>query len=185
MATEILERVACEYLDALQCLCGNATHVDGFDTCTPEGVLCEPDGDWTGIVRCLTCGRLYDTTTFDGATVAVVKGPDLSCRDCGLGAFVKVDGSIKGERDVDPCPAGTDDFHHWTGVARTTCTNATHDHDAINSTNGRLDPDTNVCNGCSRLAHYDRTQEWYFHNDPTADGCFLAGPNVENPCVTA
>jgi hypothetical protein len=44
-----------------------------------------------------------------------------TCRDCGLGAsWVAGDdtrpegGRWRGDRDVDPCPRGDDDFHHFT-----------------------------------------------------------------------
>lgn len=41
------------------------------------------------------------------------------CRDCGLGATWIVDdthtagGRWRGDLDVDPCPVGGDDFHHY------------------------------------------------------------------------
>jgi hypothetical protein len=43
-----------------------------------------------------------------------------TCRDCGLGASWVADdtrpegGCWRGDRDVEPCPQGGDDFHHFT-----------------------------------------------------------------------
>lgn len=112
-------------------------------------------------------------------------GQPVRCRDCGLGAVPGADGRYRGEQDIDPCPAGTDDFHHWIGLAPSACINPTHDHDAIISPGG-MDPDTNLCNDCKRPCHYDRSQEDYFHDSPDpAHACFLAGPNADNPCVVA
>jgi hypothetical protein len=66
-------------------------------------------------------------------------------------------------------------------IAPVRCTNPTHDHDAITDPGGSSDPTSNLCNDCKEPMHYDRTQEWYFHNDPDpAKACFLSGPNAES-----
>lgn len=36
----------------------------------------------------------------------------VTCRDCGLGGYQDAEG-VYGDRDVEPCPRGGDDFHHW------------------------------------------------------------------------
>lgn len=49
--------------DDLHCLCGNATHLSGFDPCLSDGTLVEPiqGGPWDGkLYRCLACGRVID-----------------------------------------------------------------------------------------------------------------------------
>lgn len=63
------------YADALRCPCGNATHLDGFATCLPDGTSVEPtaDGPWDGhSVVCCACGRILRSE--DGRTVAPVIG---------------------------------------------------------------------------------------------------------------
>lgn len=37
----------------------------------------------------------------------------VTCRDCGLGGYRDTAGVYHGDRDVEPCPRGDDDFHHW------------------------------------------------------------------------
>lgn len=64
------------------------------------------------------------------------------------------------------------------------CANPTHDHDAITDPDGFSDPTSNLCNDCKTPLHYDRTQEWYFHNSMDVPACFLSGPNPVNPCYT-
>jgi hypothetical protein len=46
--------------DAWHCQCGNETGSDGFDTCTPAGVVCEPvEGEWDGHYKCCDCGYVF------------------------------------------------------------------------------------------------------------------------------
>lgn len=72
----IAERIAAPAVDEWTCLCGNVPETDGFWPCTPRGREVEPTlTAWDGKhVKCLRCRRILDQTTWDGATVAVVRG---------------------------------------------------------------------------------------------------------------
>jgi hypothetical protein len=71
------ERIAAPAEDEWTCLCGNVPETDGFWPSTRRGRELEPvaDGEWDGkLVKCLRCQRVMDQSTWDGATVAVVRG---------------------------------------------------------------------------------------------------------------
>lgn len=55
------------YPEAWVCICNNTISTVGFDTCTPEGQLCEPtnDGPWVSHYLCTECGRIIDQDTLE------------------------------------------------------------------------------------------------------------------------
>lgn len=80
----LLERIAAPAEDDWTCLCGNTAWAgEGFWPCLPDGTEVEPvlngpgvtGRPWDGkLVKCERCDRIIDQSTWDGATVAVVKG---------------------------------------------------------------------------------------------------------------
>lgn len=48
--------------DAWVCVCQKTDpHGGSWDTCTSTGYPVEPTGHWTGTVKCLECGRIFDS----------------------------------------------------------------------------------------------------------------------------
>jgi hypothetical protein len=45
--------------DAWNCSCGNNTDDGGFDYCTKDGKVCEPDSAWNGHYKCCDCGHFF------------------------------------------------------------------------------------------------------------------------------
>jgi hypothetical protein len=46
------------------CLCGNAAHLDGFESCTETGLESSPDlRTWCGLLSCNRCGLLVEGHT--------------------------------------------------------------------------------------------------------------------------
>lgn len=45
-------------------VCGNGADTFGFEACDRNGVAVNPDSTYA-FVRCLQCGRISDTTTFE------------------------------------------------------------------------------------------------------------------------
>lgn len=100
-----------------------------------DSAWCQAHGH-TGLLVgsvCQLCDDLVATDPAFAALLGTVHNPDGSrrsgeraeCRDCGLGASWIADrpedvnpygggGRWRGDRDVEPCPRGDDDFHHWT-----------------------------------------------------------------------
>jgi hypothetical protein len=72
------ERITAPAEDDWTCICGNHVMSDGFYPSLADGTDVEPtiDGPWDGkLVKCSRCERIMDQSTWDGATVAVVRGP--------------------------------------------------------------------------------------------------------------
>jgi hypothetical protein len=44
--------------EIVQCRCGNAPHLEGFEPCNVLGVACQPRGAWSGHYRCDRCGHV-------------------------------------------------------------------------------------------------------------------------------
>lgn len=58
-------------------------------------------------------GRIFDRVKQETVAHFTAKPVRVACRDCGLGGHRDAEGVYHGDRDVEPCPRSTDDFHHW------------------------------------------------------------------------
>lgn len=74
--TALKERIEAPAQDDWRCICGNYVGGSGFYPCLADGTYVEPtiDGPWDEkLVKCDQCERIMDQSTWDGATVAVVR----------------------------------------------------------------------------------------------------------------
>ncbi|SDE86509.1 hypothetical protein SAMN05216464_110106 [Mucilaginibacter pineti] len=65
-AQSVPEFITEENMDDWQCICGNNTFRDGFETCDPKGNIMEPliGSIWECHYLCASCGRIIDQETF-------------------------------------------------------------------------------------------------------------------------